>query len=322
MHIRRDAIQSLTLLLHLENRAIHIYRHITNLPLCYPSLRINIYNSMIIGLDPPVVQIQPDYLPVTDIGIIPIPPLNPLTPSRKRPARTPGLTGNNAAFLVPDHIRKKFADGWSVHVPLTFLTDRGCLLKDKFTLSSSQDILSIDNVTGRILATSKPLSDDGELDLSFDEWHQAWRRLLELIKTFVPNEFLMWEVHYAYILNNDNRAELWPVYLAYDAEIRRRATQLPIDPSVFSIGIWNDLETRYTAKKVLSLIQADLKQLPTRSSTPYQQNPTARNTSRNHSFRNQQSQSGQLKKCIFCGDTAKDHVSKNCPAPCNVNGTP
>ena len=134
MHIRRDAIQSLTLLLHLENRAIHIYRHITNLPLCYPSLRINIYNSMIIGLDPPVVQIQPDYLPVTDIGIIPIPPLNPLTPSRKRPARTPGLTGNNAAFLVPDHIRKKFADGWSVHVPLTFLTDRGCLLKDKFTL--------------------------------------------------------------------------------------------------------------------------------------------------------------------------------------------
>jgi hypothetical protein len=197
-----------------------------------------------------------------------------------------------------------------VHVPLTFLTDKGCLLKDKLTTSSTQDVLSIDNLTGRILATSKPLSDDGELDMTFDEWHQAWRRLLDLIKTFIPDEFLMWEVHYSRILNNENRAELWPVYLAYDAEIRKRTTQLPLDPSEFSIGIWNDLETRYTAKKVLSLVQADLKHHPSQPSTS-----TVRNPGRNSSFRSQS-------KCIFCGDTAKDHVSRNCPAPCNVNGTP
>ena len=52
----------------------------------------------------------------------------------------------------------------------------------------------------------------------------------------------MWETHYLIILNNDNRAELWPVYLAYDVEIRKRATQSAIDPSEFSIAIWNDLK--------------------------------------------------------------------------------
>jgi hypothetical protein len=162
----------------------------------------------------------PVVLPQTAV----IPNIDLVTPTRKRPARTPGFVVTNAAFLVPDHIRKKFLDEWSVHVPLTFLTDRGCLLKDKSLTNSSQDILTIDNSSGRILTTSKPLSDDGELDLTFDEWHQVWRHLLDLIKTFLPDEFLVWETHYTFILNNENRAELWPIYLAYDVEIRKRAT--------------------------------------------------------------------------------------------------
>jgi hypothetical protein len=161
------------------------------------------------------------------------------------------------AYLVPDHIRKKFIDSWAIHVLLTFLTDKGCLLKDKSISSSSQDLLTIDN--SQILTTAKPLSDDGELDLTFDEWHQAWRCLLDLIKLHLPDKFLLWEVHYSFILNNDNWAELWPLYLAYDTKICKRATQLPIDPLKFSIGIWNNLETRFNAKRVLFIVQADLK---------------------------------------------------------------
>jgi hypothetical protein len=72
----------------------------------------------------------------------------------------------------------------------------------------------------------------------------------------------MWEIHYTYILKNENRAELWPLYLAYDIEIRKRSTQTSIDPSVFSIGIWNDLETRYTAKKYSHLFDPTLKITP------------------------------------------------------------
>jgi hypothetical protein len=244
----------------------------------------------------------------------------------------PGLVSTNAAFLVPDPIRKKFAEGWTVHVPLTYLTDKGCLLRDKPLVGAFQDLLTIDGSTGRIQTSSKSLSDAGELDLTFDEWHQAWRRLLDLIKTFLPNEFLMWEIHYSSILNNENRAELWPLYLAYDAEIRRRSTQLPIDPSVFSIGIWNDLEARYTAKKVFSMVQAELNQHPARTS-PFQQDSSQyphsqlnpRNPAQSSSFRNRQYSSSDASKtgrCIFCGDRSKNHLSRNCTAACDTSGSP
>ena len=81
------------------------------------------------------------------------------------------MVGTNAAFLVPDNIRKKFIDGWLTHVPLTYLTDKGCLFKNKATLNSANDVLTIDPLTGQVTTTSKTLSDNGELELTFDEWH-------------------------------------------------------------------------------------------------------------------------------------------------------
>ena len=69
-----------------------------------------------------------------------VPRVDPTLPVRKRPARIPGLVGTNAAFLVPDNIRKKFIDGWSTHVPLMYLTNKGCLFKNKVTLNSANDV--------------------------------------------------------------------------------------------------------------------------------------------------------------------------------------
>jgi hypothetical protein len=261
---------------------------------------------------------------------MPTPPIDPTISPRKRPARIPGFVGTNAAYLVPDNIRRKFMEGWTSHVPLTYLTDKGCLLKNKALLNAAQDILSFDSTTGQVVMTSKVLYDNGELDLTFDEWHQAWRRLLELIKTFLPDEFLLWEVHYLFILNNENRAEMWPLYLAYDAEIRRRATQSPIDPSQFSIGLWNDLEARYTAKKVLSMVQADLKHNADRA--PFPNSVTSsyptRNPVQSSSFRTQSNAHHALPDnpkvgcCIFCGDRSKTHTPRTCTANCYPNGTP
>ena len=252
---------------------------------------------------------------------------NPLMPSRKRPARTPGLAGTNTAFLVPDNVRKKFMDGgWSSHVPLTYLTDKGCLFKDRSSTVLAQDLLTVDPTSGAIQTTSTTLSEEGELDLTFDEWHQAWRRLLDLIRTFIPNEFHMWQAHYSTILNKENRAEMWPLYLAYDAEIRRRATQLPIDPSMFSIGVWNDLEVRYTANKVLSMVQSDLKHLSAHPphNHAHSDKQNTRTPGQNSSFRghNPPADSTKTGRCIFCGDRTKDHLSRNCLATCNTNGVP
>ena len=256
-----------------------------------------------------------------------IPHVDSVTPALKRPARIPGFVGTNAAFMIPEHIREKFKKGWVAHIPLTYLTNKGCLLKNKAAVNSTQDMLTFDAATGQVTTISKTLPDHGELDLSFDEWHQAWRRLLELIERYLPEEFLVWEIHYLFVMNSENRAEMWPLYLAYDVEIRKRAVCYPIDPSQFSIGIWNDLEARYTAKKVLSLVQADLKQHsdriqpfhPNISATPFV--PRVPSTS----FRNNiQPLSDSLKpcRCIFCGDRSKSHQSRNCQATCYANGAP
>jgi hypothetical protein len=259
--------------------------------------------------------------PATQFASAPAP--FPTTPSRsKRPARVPGLVGSNAAFIVPDFVRRKFAEGWINHVPLTYLTDKGCLLKNKPSAAASHEILTLDPVTGQIQTTTTPFSDDGELDLTFDEWHQAWRRLLDLIRTYVPDEFLMWEIHYSFIIDNENRAELWPLYLAYDVEIRKRSTQQGIDPSKFSIGIWNDLEVRYNAKKVYALVQADLKHQMVRASPgkPKPRNPNSEGSSfRDHQTAPDPSKTG---RCIFCGDRSKLHLSRNCTASCNTSGSP
>jgi hypothetical protein len=133
----------------------------------------------------------------------------------------------------------------------------------------------------------------------------------------------MWEAHHTFILNKENRAELWPVYLAYDVEIRKRSVHQPIDPSQFAIGIWNDLEYRYTAKKVYSLVQLDLKNQMNRLSSDKHK---PRNSTRNSSFRDHQNPPSEVPKtgkCIFCGvRITKDHLPRNCTATCNITGAP
>ena len=57
------------------------------------------------------------------------------------------------------------------------------------TASSAQDMLTL--INGHILTNLKPLSDDSELNLTFNEWHQAWQHLLDLIKSYLPKEFLL-----------------------------------------------------------------------------------------------------------------------------------
>ena len=111
-------------------------------------------------------------------------PINQPALCRGRPERTPGLIGKNTSYIVPDNIRKKFSDGWNTHVTLSYLTYKSCQFKTKSALSAAQSILSFNPSTGQVIATLKVLHDNGELELTFDEWNQAWRRLLYPLVNF------------------------------------------------------------------------------------------------------------------------------------------
>ena len=122
--------------------------------------------------------------PDIPVNNIPVPaqtpvvqPLDQHSSTRKRPEQIPGLVGTNAAYLVPENIRKNFSEGWSSHVPLTYLTDKACMFKNRLSSNAAQDILSFDPSTGQVITTSRVLHDNGELELDFNEWHQAWNTM-------------------------------------------------------------------------------------------------------------------------------------------------
>jgi hypothetical protein len=117
-------------------------------------------------------------------------------------------------------------------------------------------------------------------------------------------------------------SKLWPLYLVYDAEIRRRATQLAVDLSIFLIGIWNDLESQYLANRVLTLAQSNSKfQSPSNNNnSTCLRNPSKGSSSQSH--QHSSVDSNRTSHCIFCGDTSKSHLLCNCPTSSNIKGTP
>ncbi|KAJ7227594.1 hypothetical protein B0H12DRAFT_1030338, partial [Mycena haematopus] len=177
------------------------------------------------------------------------------------PKRTPGLTASSAGYLIPDAVRKKFTGprGWDSHVPLHFLTDKFCAFANSAAAKELNDIFLVDSSSGSMVATARELPVDPELALSFDEWFQAWGRLLELIQSHVPEEHEMWIAHFNAILHRPNRAQNWALCLEYDSQIRRRALVSSIDPSVFHLDVWNELEPVHIAKRAMALLRNETK---------------------------------------------------------------
>jgi hypothetical protein len=255
----------------------------------------------------------------------------PIITSGKRPLRIAGQQATDAGLIVAEHISKKFKDGWKIHVPLTFLTDKYCAFA-KGDQILSQDSLFLDEC-GQIFSNSKALSPRGELELTFDEWIQAWHRLLPLIKTHLPHEHDNWQAHYFSILNNSTRALRWPLWLAYDTEIRRRSVS---EASVHHLLIWNELETTYIAKKVKDEVsRTSHRNVQAYNSRPnsYQNRPDNGYSFRSQNFRepngNNSFRTGSNQiirrttiKCIFCGDSSGSHLSRYCDHNTLVNGNP
>ena len=167
--------------------------------------------------------------------------------------------------------------------------------------------------------------------MTFDEWHQAWQRLLKLIGQYHPEELILWRTHYSSIMVKETRGEDWPLWLAYDTEVRRRSVTTPLDPSKFQQRLFDDLYIRYTGKKILSQLQSTSTVGPPTNNPsssrfhPYQRTPDNgyANRPRGDSFRsngsNQKTSTSRC-RCLFCGGLS--HSPKTCTANKLVNGRP
>jgi len=131
-----------------------------------------------------------------------------------------------------------------MYIPLTFLTDDYCAQHSGLPTNTLEDG-TIDMDSGKIVTSSKPLPNDGKYDLTFDQWHQVWRRLLKLITEFLLEEYHAWNIHFTSIRDKESRAENWKLWVMNDTELRRQPITSSVDPSCFHPVLRTGLQTRY-----------------------------------------------------------------------------
>ncbi|PPR03808.1 hypothetical protein CVT24_008132 [Panaeolus cyanescens] len=251
-------------------------------------------------------------------------------PPHKQPTstRVAGTKLTSAAYQVPIKIRRIMKAGWIEHIPLTTLTDEYCAKEAEEGEDASEGTLHYRN--GAFTSVQKSLPHKGEPQMSFDEWFQAWRRLLQLIKQFCPeDEYQMWLAHYLRIINNETRSECWTLWKSYDITIRRRSTiDKRFDPGEFHENIWKELSRRQDQQFIQTTIKSSL---PGTSSNgknqrhnPYSRSdePDQGSANRNRdSFRqNQKGKLNQNYRCLICGSAT--HPPTNCFAATLINGKP
>ena len=142
---------------------------------------------------------------------------------------------------IPDVVIKRFRGSspehvWAEHISLCLLTDRACQELSKPPKSFHDLSRNANNIPSSITSD--------EHQLSFEEWYQASRRLLHLIKRFLPDDLEYWSRHFRHINAADDLSESWQIWLNYDIEVRKLSIEQGIDPSLFHEKLWHRCELR------------------------------------------------------------------------------
>lgn len=90
--------------------------------------------------------------------------------------------------------------------------------------------------------------------MTFDEWYQAWLRLLELLTQYMSHEFHLWQAHVQRILSAVTRSDQWSLWVAYDVQVRQQSILVALDLSIFHPAIWNKLSSTFLQNTALQAI--------------------------------------------------------------------
>ncbi|KIJ46023.1 hypothetical protein M422DRAFT_46337 [Sphaerobolus stellatus SS14] len=238
---------------------------------------------------------------------------------RKRPTRIPGLTVSGAELPIPNQIRQKFVNGWSEHVPLTYLTDAYCA-KAANDPKVSQDIVTWDPISESFTTTSKTLPGDGESRLSYAEWNEAWRRLLELIRAHLPEDYEAWKIHYTRIRDAIDVSARWNLWLQYDIQLRQQACRVGLDPATFNEALWRDLQPDFLAKQAKDSALEEIRR-ELSLALPSSSVKRRHSLDRSEPVPKRRRDTNPIKtRCFHCGSS--EHPARDCKQTSLVNGRP
>lgn len=169
----------------------------------------------------------------------------------------------------------------------------------------------------------KTLPDEEEYKITFDEWQQAWGRLLHLLETHLTTIYASWNTHFERILYHPTCTAKWDTWCIYDIELRKQALHTGIDPRVHSREIWVLADSWATEAQMLVNIDRQIAMITPKppathsSSSSYSSLQTqTRNTLR--PFWNNLPPG----RCFVCGDRSGHHYGCTCTASHLINGRP
>ncbi|PPQ81668.1 hypothetical protein CVT24_002936 [Panaeolus cyanescens] len=184
--------------------------------------------------------------------------------------RIPGASLSNAAHPPPARFRQYLKNKWSHHIPLTELTDHACAREASGKSKSASEYTITFKSDGSILAPVQSTDSTSDIDehrIPFDQWIEAWRRLLDMIDECLPPvEAAMWRAHHDRIFNDRTRSTRWPIWREYDITIRKRAVHNKIfDPSLLDEALYKEVERQHYADESRIALSASFADLSTTS---------------------------------------------------------
>lgn len=267
-------------------------------------------------------------LAVGSSGFTPLNAGHDLAP-RQRPAIVPGQVAEETIAIVPDAVRKLFANGWTSYVPLTYLTDEYCEKVDEH--HKLEPVVRLDTSTGQWVRSGDQLPDRSEASMSFVKWTRAWQRLLGILESINHPDRDRWLAHTQIVMNRPTIEEEWPLWVRYCIAVRKRSLQDSFDPGVFQLGIYATVRRIYDRDRAdassLAYINAELARRTTTSTQPppragpNQPFPTVSPSSRAPRQPGARARSNHSPSvCFVCG--SREHLSITCSATSLASGKP
>lgn len=241
--------------------------------------------------------------------------------NKGRPDAIRGMRATYTPFTIPESVHKKMARGWQDRISLTYLTDKFCTPGNE---PKNKDF-EMNQRYGVMVSTEQSLNDTNENKLTFQDWHQAWMRFLELIQQYIPKIYGIWKAHFDRIYAAPSHLTDWPTWLAYDILIRKQALHIAIDPSMFHSEVWAQCSLDVTR---LSMLQTASSHQNNRYQQQQHRFPSypnhSRNTDRFNPYQDNRPRSFQTRwrspaRCLLC---AGPHPPRGCKATVQVNGRP
>ncbi|EKM75869.1 hypothetical protein AGABI1DRAFT_131775 [Agaricus bisporus var. burnettii JB137-S8] len=239
-----------------------------------------------------------------------------------RPPVVPGMKAEYQPFMVPEIVRKRVIKGWLEHIPLTYLTDQFCVPGGDQGIKGYQQF-KLNRCSEIIIRVEVPLDDTEEHNLSFEDWHGAWVRFLDLLRSYHPTLHGPWKIHFDRICFAPDRSSSWLTWLAYDISLRKQSVHDGIDPKIFHRSHWYLIATDFVKNSISRPLSNQATQSSPRSSGPSRKSPRSNDlatSSTSHApYGNRPHQRGTSHRCLRCGGP---HIARGCFAQTQINGLP